>query len=302
MVDLTRRKTIVGLGLLATGSGATFTSANFQSTAGADSDLRVLVERPGLEFKGNSDNSNDQNVVENPDFFEDGPSGDLDDNSGGAFDGDDDDNNAPLAYAEGTNGDLTLKTAVSIGEQTTFNDLFVVSNNSDESVTIGIAYDRNNADFDAGDNTGQYGTDINTNGTGLDTVDAQRIYQFVKSDNSDTAGITIKNGGINQPDGLLSPVPGDRGSGKRGVEGTGTEGTNIVDNDLPANAVTIDPGSELKLNLKVNAGAGNQDLRDRIENRADLNGSALGLQSDTVQIIDGITIVDFGDEVNDPNN
>ena len=47
MVDLTRRKTILGLGLLATGSGATFTSATFQSTAPANSDLRVLVEQQG---------------------------------------------------------------------------------------------------------------------------------------------------------------------------------------------------------------------------------------------------------------
>jgi hypothetical protein len=43
MVDLTRRKTVIGLGLLATGSGATFTQAAFASDVTPASDLRVVT-------------------------------------------------------------------------------------------------------------------------------------------------------------------------------------------------------------------------------------------------------------------
>ena len=296
MVDLTRRKTVIGLGLLATGSGATFTSAAFQSTAAADSDLRVLVEQQGLEFTGDSANSGDPNTVDNPDFFEDDPSGGLNETAGGAFDGDGPQDNAPLAYAAGTNENLTVKTLVPLGEEETFDNLFEVRNNSDETVTIGIAYDRNNADFDAGDDSGQYGADINVGGGGLNENDAQSIYQFHKSPNTDT-DVTIYGPIDNQPtepDSLISPK-----SGNSGVEGTGPEGTNIVNADLPAHAAEIPSGSVLRLDLKVNAKTPT-DLSDRIDDRAVIDDSALGLQQDTVQIIDGITVVSFGDQVNDP--
>jgi len=294
MVDLTRRKTILGLGLLATGSGATFTSATFQSTAPANSDLRVLVEQQGLEFEGNSAESGDPNAVDNPDFFADDPSGGLNETAGSAFDGTD----APLAYAAGSNEDLRVKTLVPLGRTETFDALFKISNNSTDTVIIGVAYDRNNSDFDVNsDNSGQYGADVSVGGPGgeLNDIDAQRIYQFSNAPETDS-DVEILSGGSGNPNDLLSPPPNNSG-----VESTtGSEGTDIVDADLPANAAKIPSGSELVLDLTVDTSNTNESgLKDRIEAEADIDESALGLQQDTVQIIDGITIVSFGE---DPNN
>lgn len=57
-MDLTRRKTVLGLGLLATGSGAAFTNAAFNDSVSPSSDLRVVVEdsaqlvvEPGIIFR-----------------------------------------------------------------------------------------------------------------------------------------------------------------------------------------------------------------------------------------------------------
>ncbi len=299
MVDLTRRKTVLGLGLLATGSGATFTSAAFQSTAAADSDLRVLVEEQGLEFEGNSADSDDPKAVDNPDFFEDDPSGGLNETAGSAFDG----NDAPLAFAAGSNENLTVKTLVPLGESATFGELFRVSNNSEDPVTIGVAYDRNNSDFDVNsDNSGQYGADITVNGESspsvLNDVDAQTIYQFLVAPETDDSEVTVKdqNDSITPIGGeLFSPTPTGAG-----VEGTGSEGTGIDDNDLPNRAVTIQPGGTLVVDLKVDTGKNSPDLEQRIRDEADIDQSALGLQQDTVQIIDGITVVSFGNDVKNP--
>jgi hypothetical protein len=284
MVDLTRRKTVIGLGLLATGSGATFTSAAFQNTAAADSDLRVIVQEPGLEFEGNSANSGDPKAIDDPDFFEDGPSGGLNETADGAFD----DGAEPLAFAEGSNEDLTVKTAVPVGQNVTVSELFRVANNSNEAVTIGVAYDRENADFDVNsDDSGQYGADVSVGGGSsvLNEENAQSIYQFKIAPESDDSITNINPGGSNTAD-LLSPEPGESG-----VEGDGSEGTSIVDDDLPATVATIPTGDTLVLDLEVNTAS----FQGKIEAEADIDQSALGLQTDTVQIIDGMTIVTIGD-------
>jgi hypothetical protein len=283
---------VIGLGLLATGSGATFTSAAFENAVASDSDLRVVVQQQGLEFQGNSAESGDPKAVDNPDFFEDGPSGGLNETADGAFD----DGAEALAFAEGSNENLRVKTAVPIGENPTFSELFRVTNNSEEDVTIGIAYDRNNSDFDvSSDNSGQYGADVNVPGSAnqLNVDDAQLIYKFQIAPESDN-GIERLNP-ANNTDGLISPE-----TGETGVEGnTGSEGTNIVNEDLPATAAKIPSGNTLVLDLKVTTD-NNNNVRNRIENEADIDQSALGLQTDTVQIIDGITIVTFGENVVDP--
>lgn len=60
MVDLTRRKTVLGMGLLASGSGAALTSAAFSNNVSPSSDMRVavgeqLIVEPGILFRdGNS--------------------------------------------------------------------------------------------------------------------------------------------------------------------------------------------------------------------------------------------------------
>jgi hypothetical protein len=294
MVDLTRRKTVIGLGLLATGSGATFTSAAFENAVDSDSDLRVVVQQQGLEFEGNSADSPDPFAVDNPNFFEDGSSGGLNETDGSAFD----DTQAPLAFAEGSNENLTVRTAVPLGRTVTFDELFRVTNNSDEPVTIGIAYDRNDSDFDANsDNSGQYGADVSVGASGvLNEADAQAAYQFRSAAETDS-DVSLLGAGTGNDSSLISPEPG-----RTGVEGnTGNEGTNIVDEDLPAVAARIPVGSTLVLNLDVDTSNDNRSgLGDRIENEADIDQSALGLQTDTVQIIDGITIVTFGDNVVDP--
>jgi hypothetical protein len=84
-MKFTRRSTVLGLGMLATGSGAALTSVAFNNSVNASSDMRVVVDkrlevRAGQAFNddgkinANSGNTNQSNYVEyasNESFFED---------------------------------------------------------------------------------------------------------------------------------------------------------------------------------------------------------------------------------------
>ena len=169
----TRRKTVLGMGALATGSGALFTSAGFQSSTQPDSDLRVVVDQ-NLQFGANPDLDVDgrDDLTDTPGFFDDTDSDDsgvLNETSGGAFNegnetsGFDDNGTAgfdpnndqdgngfdegfepslPLAYVEGVNDDLVVKAAVPVGTTHTFDSLFRLSNTTGNTIEFGIAYDR----------------------------------------------------------------------------------------------------------------------------------------------------------------
>jgi hypothetical protein len=331
--------------LLATGSGATFTSAAFQSSTQPDSDLRVVVDQ-NLQFGANPDLDEERDdIATDGDFFEDGSdSGNLDEGGDGPFndDGDDfdgenpddDDNDGepgsgdepgrdgdadgsddrddtdedgngfnegfepglPKAFVEGVNDELTIKAAVQIGNTHTFEELLRLGNGTEETVEVGIAYDRNSG-IGNGEN-GNYGADVE--GSAIDTIpgsnpdpklaydQAQKIYQFQLSNSSDGAS-------------LISPNPGDDGN-----TGDFESGSIEIDDasDAPNALIRLEPGSFVDIDLVVNTsnepgdskGTGNLDadtanVEQDILNAANIDQGAFGFQTDTVQIMDAITVV-----------
>jgi hypothetical protein len=306
MVDLTRRKTVIGLGLLATGSGATFTSAGFTSSSASDSDLRVVVEQ-GLRFGANPDlNPDDRDdLTDNPDLFDAGSSGGLDDSDDGAFgDSDDPASDLPLAFVGGSNDDLQVKTAVPLGEQDiSLDELFQIRNNTADPAYVGIIYDRRNGDFDnsdapSGQGSGQYGADIATDGSGDSNIvpaDAQQIYQF-RYNSTASSGTSLESPVAN-PDDIISPSPGEVGIEGDGGDITTGDGNDLNEFDLPTDVVRISPGGSAILDLVVNTAgtaiSDGDDLEAKIRDEAEFAGAPVfnSVQRDTVQVIDGLTVV-----------
>lgn len=296
-----RRSMVVGLGALATGSGAVFSGAAFQSSTRPESDFRVLVEQ-NLEFGANPNLPLDEDYyTTNPDFFND--DGTLDESDGGAFeDGGDNsstgedggtrdpdgdgrfegfERSTPLAYVDGANDELTVKTVVDVGTEHTFDRMFQLQNNTETAIEFGIAYDRNNVGSvsDDGQN-GQYGVDIDTGDdddvdSPLTPLEAQRIYQFqVNGPESTPTGVD---------DRLISPE-----SGEEGISG-GVSGGTTIDNayDQPDSLIEVPPGESVEIDLVVNTKTDKKLIREA----ADIDPTQFGFQTDTVQIMEEITIV-----------
>lgn len=325
MVDLTRRKTVIGLGLLATGSGATFTSAAFQSSTQQDSDLRVVVDQ-NLQFGKNPDLDPDDvsNITGDPDFFEDGELNEDDDGpfdqgnegngsdpsntNGSDIDGEDGfdpnyDNEdggfnegfepqLPKAFAGTVDGEFTIKAAVQIGESARFEELLQVSNATDSTVQVGIAYDRTGQGVGGNGNYGEdvEGSGLNTDLDKLKRYEAQKIYQFQVSSGQ---GANYNPSNDNTP--LISPAPGETGE-------DGSFNNEPIENsgDRPSNLVEVPPGEEVNIDLvvntkddteKVKGDLASEDVEQDILDAADIDQGAFGFQTDTVQVIDVITVV-----------
>ena len=265
-----RRTTILGLGALAMGSGAAFTSAAFADSATADADLRAVVET-NLRVGPGDDAGNEDNITtdgDKSDFFE---GGELNDD---VFDEEQD---PPLAYVDGENDELEIKTAVPVGEQVTFSGLLEINNDNIDPVTIGIAYDRDS------DDGNQYGEDIDVgdNDEGvLDPEVTRRSHQFRVNE-----GLTFREGD-ETPDGLISP------SVDGGSANVGSDVTIEQEFDRPANAVVLDPGQSIQVDLEIDL----ETDQGAIEDAADLNTNVFGFQQDTVQLISGFTVGTLTDE------
>lgn len=143
----TRRKTVLGLGALATGSGAVFTSASFQSSVNPTADMRVVVE--------------DDLVVEAGDSFRNGSGDYVSDPGGAKFYGTDngglfadsetlkdvDVDDLPAARVnDDQNSGLYVQTAVKNRDEdgnpieVEFPNLLRVRNDGTETAEIGISY------------------------------------------------------------------------------------------------------------------------------------------------------------------
>jgi hypothetical protein len=189
MVDLTRRKTVIGLGLLATGSGATFTSAAFNNSVSPTSDIRVVVDEqlrvePGAMFRTNYNANNDLN------FGQSGPNGEtLQDRDGNSLFGGNGDSglenidyeDVPAAAIDGNgdiNGELGFGVAVGLAVHNDIGTdnagLLQVRNNTQTTQKVGITFDEYGADAWADDNT-----------NGVPKTDVIDIFQF-KDANDDT--------------------------------------------------------------------------------------------------------------------
>lgn len=193
----TRRRTVLGLGSLAFGSGAALSSAAFSSSTDPTADLRVVVSE-GLEVRAgqafNDDGSvNTGNEDIDPDnYIDPRKTGDTvgedfydGDELGPVFD--DPDTDPPLATVSarsgneshaGVNDELEIYVVPTLDEETEFTDLLEIVNLGNTPVErIGISYDRTND---------QYGNDVTVENDPLDVdypdeigpLGVQRIFRF----------------------------------------------------------------------------------------------------------------------------
>jgi hypothetical protein len=133
-----RRSLVIGLGALATGSGAVFSSAAFANSAQAGANFQVVVE--------------DELIVEAGEAFRDGegfaPDGDkyrdLGDNiifSGNNGLGDVSFEDLPVAGAtDGTNDDLDLAVATKIDTDVLFSGFLQIRNEGTEDKDVGVDF------------------------------------------------------------------------------------------------------------------------------------------------------------------
>lgn len=168
-----RRTTILGLGALAMGSGAAFTSAAFENTAAADADFRVVVEddlvvEPGPAFRDSEDNFNPSSgnaedwARENGDSFFSGDSLESIDR---------DDGPKVAAMNNATNSDLEIEVATFLDENAgldqTFEDFLQVRNSGTTQRNVAIGFS-------------EFGSDVSSEDINAD--DVREIYQFENTD------------------------------------------------------------------------------------------------------------------------
>lgn len=295
MVRPTRRKTLIGMGMLAVGSGAAFSNAAFQTSTTPSADLRVVVEEE-LNFRPNPDApDNNDNILDTDDFEDFFEGEDIADGDGDAFDGDVE---PPLAATNGQpNGDLELFAVAPTGTSDTFSELFILENDSTDSVAVGVAYDRGTG---TDDNRGQYGEDIDVNGeSGLPATVPRGSY---KLEVTDPGPQTFVSSGAT-PNALISPaVNGSDGIGSDEVEAgsansVGQAETVDDDRDRPANAVVLDPGEEIRIDLVVDTDYDdNTTTSVREQAGISFDGGEFGEKRATVDLLDEITVGTLTDE------
>lgn len=223
MAKLNRRKTIIGMGLLAAGSGAAFSSAAFQNSVTPDADLQVVVEQ-NLEIRPGDGLDDDDNVL--------GNEGDYQDVIGSDEPFGDGDTQPPLAYVDGENGDLDLRVTVPLGsDDVRFEELLEIEGPVHEEVDIGIAYDR----FPDDEEENQYGEDITLADGTLEPDIARNAYSF--------------------------ETDGTRISPNNSEAGVGTSETIEQEFDRPANTVSIDPGETVSIDLVVDTDTDLEEIR-----------------------------------------
>lgn len=318
MVRPTRRKTLIGMGMLAVGSGAAFSSAAFQTSTTPSADLRVVVEE-ALNFRPNPDAPDDNDNILDTDDFEDFFDGeDIADGDGDAFDDDDDDDDieTPLAATNGQpNGDLELFAVAGLGETATFSELFILENDSTDSVAVGIAYDRGNSDFDTdAASTGQYGGDIDVNSEGgLPPAIPRSSYRFVVNQFTDGSSVNTSSDFIDDEDngGVISPadngdVTHDPGSTGNGETDPSTDGSFVGDDngianplDRPTDAIILEPGKAVTIDLEVDIDY-SESVRDNIREVAGISLDGFGSERATVDLLDGITVGTLTGEPSQP--
>lgn len=299
---------MIGLGLLATGSGASFTSAAFSSSTTPTADLRVVVDQELRVQRGPGFNTSDNDNTGTPGFFtndNDAAGGNLNETSSGAFNGNSDGESPPLAFVNGsTNENLVFKAAVEGGTTHTFEELLEITNQTAEAVNVGIAYDRGSG---PGSDNSQYGQDISDDNVDVGPLNytdeedfAQNVYEFRanqigSSGSFSSVGSSDFANSTTPPNNVISPDPRVPSASTVGVEG---DSSNTISNDpdLPAGAVNIPAGEKLTIDLVVNT-------NDSEAIKAAAPGSnAFGSSTSTVNILDAITVGTFKTPLTENNN
>jgi hypothetical protein len=251
-MKLNRRKTVLGLGAMATGSGAVFSSAAFASTVSPSADMRVVV---GQEFSNNL-------RVEAGDIFRSN-NGDFDAASGSSavktvhnidstsfFSSNELEDlevaDLPAAGANDKNNeDLSLAVATAVGETATIGDggsndvgFIQIENNTPDEHDIQIEF-------------ASFGEDVGSaNASDKVTADqVRKIYKFY-----DSGGEQISRNGFGN-----------------------------IPNSLP-----VSSGSTEQIYLKVDTETG--DLYDEVMSAANAEDSQFTDEQDTVDLVDSIRV------------
>ncbi|MFD1570521.1 hypothetical protein [Halorubrum laminariae] len=186
---------VIGLGALATGSGAAFTSAGFQDSVDSGADMRVVADQQLTVRKGDIFEGLDAGEVNEPtergsdDIFtavvseDDGPTpteilfGDTEINGYTNVSTDTESNRIPTPAAvanDGEDGNFAFAIAVEINDDVEFGDLIEVENqNIQDGANIGITFQE--FGDDASEVTGE---------TGGEEAVATQIYQFKDEDDT----------------------------------------------------------------------------------------------------------------------
>ena len=212
-MKLNRRKAVLGLGAMATGSGAVFSSATFNNSVSPSSDMRVVVEEnlnvePGILFRDGT----------NPDdAFDPGSASAVDDETiqnqsdSSLFGGNNDDgleitnDDLPAAAInDETDGSLFLETAVALGVDDQIGSstygVLQVSNETNRDFEIAIRFSGFGPDATSGGSQDQLShqqvvetfTFKDSNGNQISTSDVTTDPQTVENT------VTVSSGGTEQ--------------------------------------------------------------------------------------------------------
>lgn len=236
-----RRTTVLGIGALATGSGAAFSSAAFQNSVNPGADFRIIAASDLTVRRGNAFNgqSSADYVVDNYDSV-----------TGVSFD-DINPSDLPLAWANSSEDDqLDVQLArLNNSSQVVFEDLIEIANAGDSSESVGIGYfgGYNNTNVDNSTNSSA------TSGSQVSIKDVQEMFQF----EAQAAG-NLAFGS----DTLISPDPNTWGSDNGGYD-------NDDDSNAPANYITLDPGDTVQVDVVTDLSGTQTSI---IQNATDLGG------------------------------
>ena len=213
----TRRKTVLGLGALATGSGAVFSSGAFSNAvANSTADIGVVVEgdlivEAGKAFRdGDPANDYDPATADGEDngFYGENTESlfdNLDTNSGNTGSEEEFDNSNTLTVDDlpaarvnseragnGLNIQVALDSTNNDGNpvSVTFSNMLQVTNSGTEIAEVGIGYS-------------QYGEDA---GNGVPKESIRHAFQFVYDGDSNTKRISPKNDGADNQGSVEVPI------------------------------------------------------------------------------------------------
>lgn len=249
----TRRKMVLGMGALATGSGAVFSSAAFQSSVNPTADMRVVVEDDLVVEAGASFRGSGGAYLEDPseDKFYGTGDGSLF-SSSDSLDSVEIDDLPAARVNDDQNGGLYIETAVKNRDENgnpivvEFPDLLRVRNNGTETAEVGISYQPTD---DA------YGANV-VNGGSVSARDVVDAYVFESEGGS---------GGKISPD---------------TYEGN------------PANTTTVGVGETEQIGLTIDLGVGSGPIVEDIAEAASPGTSDVfnGGEYDTVELLKQIRV------------
>lgn len=261
MVDLSRRKTILGMGLLAAGSGAAFSSAAFANTVNPGADFRIVA-------------ASDLRVRRGPAFSEpeeDYVVEDFDQVNGIDFSGINP-SDLPLAWAnENDNDALDVELArLNNASEVVFEGLIEIVNEGDSDELVGISYQ-------GGYDEGQVDTEEPDNATSGDQVsikDVQDMFRFEAQ-----GGGSLAFGSDTQISPDSDTIEGDEGS---------PEDYDTEDSNEPANFIELAPGDIVTVDLITDLTG---DQVSIVQEATDISGSPFDGNIDPgFRVLESITV------------